>query len=507
MVNEVGYAFISYSMINRVSADKMREILRNSGIDTWMAPYDISTSDNYAAAITSAVRECACLVLLLTNDAQISDNVDTELELAKKFKKPRIAIQLEEVKLNDSFEYYLSNCQREYTKKLDVETDEMRKILRAVMECVKPENMPTLNVYLCAALYQSRCSERQEAEKNFLKAIKDIKRLASKNPQAYENDLALAYYHTGNFYEDGGELTKAEDYYLEALKIYEKLYKESPPQHCRSLAKAYDIAGMFYEKTGLGKKAEKYYNKSLEIREIMVEEVPEQIDSTFIWSYKNVGDFYAERNIKDKAEKCYLREIEICRKIITPGCDERHIFNFVHRMWKMASFYEKENKFDDAEDYYIKSLNVYENSIDKTGDDEPLLAEAYLEAGLFYERHGVEKMAEKHLKQAFIKLDKISSENPEEFCHACANRYLVVGDFYNSHNMQNKAEDYYLKGACKLEFLEQMGINNSTELIEIYHKIGLLYIALNRLPTALEYFRRELEVITRTHNDDDTSNS
>lgn len=108
----MGYAFISYSTKNQTSADAMRELFRKNGIDTWMAPYDIPAGSKYAAVITQAIRDCGCFVLLLTNESQSSEAVDSEVELAAlTFKKSIITVQLENVILNDSFTFYIHNKQ------------------------------------------------------------------------------------------------------------------------------------------------------------------------------------------------------------------------------------------------------------------------------------------------------------------------------------------------------------------------------------------------------------
>ena len=42
------YAFISYSSMNKSTADSLRDILNNCGIPTWMAPYDLVSGAKYS---------------------------------------------------------------------------------------------------------------------------------------------------------------------------------------------------------------------------------------------------------------------------------------------------------------------------------------------------------------------------------------------------------------------------------------------------------------------------
>lgn len=129
----MGYAFISYSTKNQTKADAINELFKRNNIDTWMAPYDIPAGSKYAAVITSAIRECSCFVLLLSNDSQLSEAVDSEVELAAlTFKRPIIPIELENVVLNDSFVFYLHNKQITPIHKIDENSNEIKSVINSV---------------------------------------------------------------------------------------------------------------------------------------------------------------------------------------------------------------------------------------------------------------------------------------------------------------------------------------------------------------------------------------
>ena len=134
----MGYAFISYCTKNQTSADAMRELFNRHNIDTWMAPYDIPAGSKYAAVITKAIRECGCFVLLLSNDSQASEAVDSEVELAAlTFKKSIITVELEKVILNDSFTFYIHNKQIIAVHNIDENSHEVKQVLDAVRAYTK----------------------------------------------------------------------------------------------------------------------------------------------------------------------------------------------------------------------------------------------------------------------------------------------------------------------------------------------------------------------------------
>ena len=128
----MGYAFISYSTKNQKEADAMRDLFRKNGIDTWMAPYDIPVGSRYAQVVNQALKGCACLVLLLTDEAQNSTWVGKEVERAVSYRRTIVPLQLEAIKLNDEFELYISTDQIMAIPKIDEDRPEVQKMLQAV---------------------------------------------------------------------------------------------------------------------------------------------------------------------------------------------------------------------------------------------------------------------------------------------------------------------------------------------------------------------------------------
>ncbi len=136
----MGYAFLSYSTKNQQAADRVRELFEKNNINIWMAPYSIPAGSKYAAAITGAIRNCDCFVLLLSNDSQASEAVDSEVELATlTFKKPIISVEIEPVELNDAFTFYIHNKQIIPLYTLDENSYDAKRVLDAVKLYTKSE--------------------------------------------------------------------------------------------------------------------------------------------------------------------------------------------------------------------------------------------------------------------------------------------------------------------------------------------------------------------------------
>ncbi len=113
--------FISYSTIDTVNAETVRNILEKNGLSCWMAPRDIPGGSNYTKEIPIAIRNCKVFVLILSKNAQSSQWVLKELDSAVNCGKVILPFMLEECILNDEFNFLLTGTQRyaAYQKKAE----------------------------------------------------------------------------------------------------------------------------------------------------------------------------------------------------------------------------------------------------------------------------------------------------------------------------------------------------------------------------------------------------
>ena len=128
----MGYVFISYSTKNQATADALKHLFDKNGINSWMAPGDIPAGSKYAQVINKAIKGCSCVVLLLTDASQSSTWVSKEIERAINYKKIIVPMQLEDIVLNDEFEFYISTDQIVAVQLIDEDLPEIKKILENV---------------------------------------------------------------------------------------------------------------------------------------------------------------------------------------------------------------------------------------------------------------------------------------------------------------------------------------------------------------------------------------
>jgi len=133
----VGYAFISYSTKKQDAAEAMRNLLKKNQIEVWMAPWDIPVGSRYADVITKAIKNCSCVVLMLSKASQESIWVSKEVERAVSYRKPIVPVQIEDVVLTDEFELYISTDQIVAVSKIAEDSEEIKKIIRGVSGFIK----------------------------------------------------------------------------------------------------------------------------------------------------------------------------------------------------------------------------------------------------------------------------------------------------------------------------------------------------------------------------------
>lgn len=129
----MGYAFISYSTKNQQMADSFKTLFNQNGVATWMAPGDIPFGSTYTSTINRAIKGASCFVLLLSESAQGSQWVLKETERAVSTGKTIFTVMLDDVPLNDDFEFVLSTSQAVAIRRINKNDDNIKRLLQAVI--------------------------------------------------------------------------------------------------------------------------------------------------------------------------------------------------------------------------------------------------------------------------------------------------------------------------------------------------------------------------------------
>ena len=107
--NFEGKVFISYTTSDKKVAHRLCDELENRGVDCWIAPRDVVPGMNYGKCIIKAIKSCALMVLVYSKKADVSPQVQREVERAVSRNVAIIPVRVEEVVPSEEMEYFISS--------------------------------------------------------------------------------------------------------------------------------------------------------------------------------------------------------------------------------------------------------------------------------------------------------------------------------------------------------------------------------------------------------------
>lgn len=103
--------FVSHASDDAGSAARIKKSLEQRGFRCWKAPEDIGPSEQWAGAITRAIRESAAVIVVVSARSVASPEVSKEITLAMNRRLPIIPLRLDDTRLPDDWEYHFANIQ------------------------------------------------------------------------------------------------------------------------------------------------------------------------------------------------------------------------------------------------------------------------------------------------------------------------------------------------------------------------------------------------------------
>jgi nitrous oxidase accessory protein NosD len=103
--------FISYGHADLAIAREMRTHLEAGGYRCWLAPDDVTGPTTWADQIVKAIRDCRVLLVLVSSDANGSDHVSKEVDLAVEYGKPQLPVRIEDFTPSGTLRYLLGLAQ------------------------------------------------------------------------------------------------------------------------------------------------------------------------------------------------------------------------------------------------------------------------------------------------------------------------------------------------------------------------------------------------------------
>jgi|GEM_PF-3662069 len=100
--------FISHSTKDKTISDAVCAALEGAGVRCWIAPRDVQPGRSFAGEINRAIQHSKVMVLIFSAHSNNSEQVLREVQLAVNSHLHIIQFRIEDVRLNDDLEYFLS---------------------------------------------------------------------------------------------------------------------------------------------------------------------------------------------------------------------------------------------------------------------------------------------------------------------------------------------------------------------------------------------------------------
>lgn len=105
------YVFLSYSSTDRARALRVADLLESHGVPVWIDRKSIAGGTSWGAEIVRGIRGAAALIVLCSEAAIRSKNVQQEVQLAWECDRPLLPLLLEAVQVPDAMRYALAGRQ------------------------------------------------------------------------------------------------------------------------------------------------------------------------------------------------------------------------------------------------------------------------------------------------------------------------------------------------------------------------------------------------------------
>jgi hypothetical protein len=101
-------AFISYSHMDKLTAEAVCVALEAAGIRCWIAPRDIAPGAEWGESIVNGIDRCPVMVLIFSSNANESRQVRREVERAVNRGLTIVPMRLEQTEPRRSLAYFLA---------------------------------------------------------------------------------------------------------------------------------------------------------------------------------------------------------------------------------------------------------------------------------------------------------------------------------------------------------------------------------------------------------------
>ena len=284
------------------------------------------------------------------------------------------------------------------------------------------------------------------------------------------------------------------DTVAEIRRIYEEIYDAFCDTRNIGWSKLYDYASFLEDQND--------YTNAIEVAENLrwyYSAPGRKVDEYDLGRlYNLLGRLYEAQNRSEEAEEYYLAAIGIYERLTKKNTDayEPALAGSYNNA---GVFYKDQGQPDKAEKYYLDAIEIYKRLVEKNADAyEPDLAMSYNNAGVFYHEHGQSDKAEKYYLDAMEIYKRLAEKNADAYEPDLAMSYNNAGNFYSDQGQPDKAEKYYLDA---IEIRERLVEKNADayepDLAMCYNNAGIFYKNQGQRDKAEKYYLDAMETYKR----------
>jgi tetratricopeptide (TPR) repeat protein len=270
-------------------------------------------------------------------------------------------------------------------------------------------------------------------------------------------------------------------------------------EECVQLAEKYHLGWeVLFEYSDFLKKQRKYSEALITAQRLndwcKVMDIPENVQATI---KRHLGDlFYVTYNRLEDAETFYLESLEIVVRLSEKYPYDNNLSIMADEINSLASLYMKMNRFKEAETFYQQALEIHRLLSEvNLSPYKWRMAKTYNNLAMLYANTNREKEAEGYYHEALKIFRKFSAEDPVADEYKVATTCNNLATLYRHMNRFKEAENYYQEAFKTIRRLSQENPSAyDVDYADICNNLGVLYAVTNRQKKAENYFLKALDI-------------
>ncbi|MDR0895435.1 MAG: tetratricopeptide repeat protein [Prevotellaceae bacterium] len=209
------------------------------------------------------------------------------------------------------------------------------------------------------ALLHSDTNKHEEAAEEYAEALKIYRRLAKRNPEAYESDVATTLNNLAILHSDTNKHEEAAEEYAEALQIYRRLAKRNPEAYEPNVAMTLNNLAILHRATNKHEEAAEEYAEALEIYRRLAKQNPDADEPNVAQTLNNLALLHSDTNKHEEAAEEYAEALQIRRRLAKRN-PEAYEPDVAETLNNLANLHRDTNKHEEAAEEYAEALKIYE---------------------------------------------------------------------------------------------------------------------------------------------------